>query len=196
MTIKLKRLLVICKWFLGTIPFELFTFSAFLLGYFAWWFPKTFNWYLDDHLEDEDYKVWFKGRKNNFLTFVKWHIGRNRMQNLRYKIAPPKGDIVLTDVIIDDLYRNGKKVPPTETAAYKWIDDYNNEGWQVNKGVIISQKYSTIGETYIYFKMGDKNYFRYSLGREIKLFGRIFYLTIKLGTSDKRNVLTIKIQLK
>ena len=179
--------MTLLRWFIQTIPLEIFTLSALVLAPFGYFFPKTFNWYLDDEINNsetnKDYKIWLAGRRENFYTFYLWHGLRNRMWNFRRKFRPEQCRLILTDVRISELYRNGKQVPATETASYKWIDALGNEGWQVNRGVRISEKYSTIGTTYIFFKVNGKKYFRFSTAREVKIFGKTYYLTIKLGTN-------------
>lgn len=179
------------RWFINTIPLEIFTLSAYVVCPLAYWFPKTFNWYLDDEiLTAEDYKIWSQGRKNNFRTFYEWHGKRNRMENLRRKFYIDTTNLFVERTIINTLKRNGFDVACTETASFKWIDKFGNEGWQVNNGVEISIRYSTIGVVFIIFSIGKKKYFRFSLAKKI---GK-YYINIKLGTNRRRNLITFKIQ--
>ena len=197
-------MLTILKWFFAVVPIGIFTaITAPILTPLAWLLEQVLPdknplwWWLDDEIESsETNEDWLIYKQNNKFAWYKWHAIRNTGWNLKNLFKPEQGKLILTDVLVNRLYRNGVKVPATETASYKWIDDYGNEGWQVNSGVIISKKYSTIGKVYIFFKVNDKQYFRFSLAKEIKIFGATFYLTIKLGTNNKRNILTIKLQKK
>lgn len=194
----MKQILIIVGWFFKTITLELFTLTAVLIAPLAWYWPKTFSWYLDNEIlnpkTNADYKLWLLGKKNNFWTFYRWHGFRNRMWNFRMKFTKAQGKEVLMEVILNTLKRNGWPVPATETAAWKWIDKNGNEGWQVNSGVKISTTYSTVGTVFMFYRVANKNYFRYSTAQKIKVFNKMFYISLKLGTNDKRNVLTFKIQ--
>ena len=179
------------RWFINTIPLEVFSLTAYVVCPLAYYFPKTFNWYLDDEIIDgEDYKIWSQWRKNNFRTFYEWHGKRNRMWNLRRKFYIDTTNLFVERTIIHTLKRNGFDVPITETASWKWIDRFGNEGWNVNEGVKISYRYSIIGINFIIFSVGKKKYFRFSIAKKI---GKS-YITIKLGTNDKRNIITFKRQ--
>ena len=180
------------RWFINTIPLELFSLTAYVVVPLAYVLPKTFNWYLDDEIKTGiDYKIWSQGRKDNFATFYKWHANRNRMWNLRRKFYIDTTYIIIDKVIKNTLTRNGSPVNANQTASFKWIDKFGNEGWQVNSGVKVSKKYSTVGINFILFSVGKKKYFRFSLAK--KYFNK-YYITIKLGTNDKRNIITFKKQ--
>jgi hypothetical protein len=200
----MKRLQIFLKWFFAVAPIGLFTMvTAPVLAPLAWLIEQIlpnhnpFWWWLDDEIEheatNEDWLIY--KQKTKFAWYI-WHGIRNTGWNLKNLFKPEQGKLTLTDVVIDNIWCNGDQMQPTATATYKWIDENGNEGYQVNSGVKISKKYSIIGTVYIFFTVNNKSYFRYSTAREIKLFGKTYYLTIKLGTNNKRNILTLKIQKK
>ena len=49
-----------------------------------------------------------------------------------------------------------------------FIDKFNNEGWQVNKGVKVSEKYSIVGVSELWYKAKGKLYYRYSVAKELE----------------------------
>lgn len=212
----INKKIAFIRWFLMVIPLELFGFTAFIMYPLAYLLDKykIYNvlWiYLDDEIKSEetnkDFLVWAKshGGKDTFIGNYRWHAGRNRVWNLRRYFKPRKGrehckwnieEIV--EVKKDTLVRNGKKVDITgtclESGGFRWIDKYGNEGWHVNSGIKISEKYSTKGNLYMFYTVRNRLYFRYSYIGIFRIFGNEFALEFKIGTSEKRHLLNFKIK--
>ena len=212
----IKKTTAYIRWFLMVIPLEIFSFTAFVLYPIAYIIDKLgiYNplWvYLDDEIKDDKYNTDFilwaaaNGGKKRFLTLFKWHVLRNRTWNIRQYFKPRRGRVncvwnieKIIEVKKDTLTRNGKKVDINglclEDAGFKFIDKYGNEGWQVHSGVKISEKYSTKGTLYMFYTVRNRLYFRYSYAGIFSVFNNEFLVEFKIGTSEKRHLLTFKIK--
>ena len=142
----------------------------------------------------EDYEIALNGKKENIWRAYSWHM-RNRVWNLNDLFKVPKGKVVVTKMIADNLTMNGKKVDqllgwtPMATLKY-WKDGV--EGSNVNKGEYISKKHSILGKGYFKYRIGKWKSFRYS---ECKIVNYLIwrgYRTLKFGTNEKRYAFTIK----
>jgi len=162
-------------------------------GFNLFWIWDDSTKYNSDGSFKEDYRVYING-KETFIKKYKWHVLRNRVWNLNNLFTPEKGKEVITKKISDTLYRNDKKVivggKYIEFAGLKYKAKEGQNPWQVNRGDEIDFKYSTIGKSFIYYKVKNKKYFRYSSC--VKKFNR--WITVKLGTNKDRFILTFKIQ--
>ena len=153
---------------------------------------------------NEDWIIYCNSKPNNLMYLYRWHAFRNTMWNAKELVKPENARYnckwnfeEVKELLIDQLYRNGERVNINskclEMASYKWIDKQGNEGWQVNRGVKISAKYSTIGKSSLWYTANGKLYFRYSIAKEIKLFGKTFYYQFRMGASHERYLLILKI---
>ena len=211
-----KKIVAYIRWFLMVIPLEIFSFTALIIYPIAYIIDKLgwFNplWvYLDDEIKHEatnkDFILWAaaNGGKKSFITLYRWHAVRNRIWNARQYFKPRRGRLncvwnieKIVEVKKDTLTRNGKKVDINglclEDAGFKWIDKFGNEGWQVFSGVKISEKYSTKGTLYMFYTVRNKLYFRYTHASIFSIWGGQFLIEFKIGTSEKRYLLTFKIK--
>ena len=188
-------------------------FVVFFIGIFgiltAWLFYPLWNlthwkvfWIWEDSTKykdngfQNDYKVYIEqhGGKETFKVKYKWHVLRNRIWNLNSLFTPKQGAEKIKKIVIDKLYRDGKKVVIggewVEIAGLKYKAKEGQDPWQVNRGDEIDFKYSNIGTSFIYYTIRNKLYFRYSTCRNIWK----YWITLKLGTDNKRFILTFKLQ--
>lgn len=189
------------KWFFvvffvgvfGLLTSWLFYPLRVLTGFNLFWIWDDSTKYNSDGSFKEDYQIYLKG-KETFIKKYKWHVLRNRVWNLNNLFNPKQGEETDFKFITDSLYRNDKKVVVggkyVEFAGLKYKAKNGENPWQVNRGDEIDFKYSTIGKSFITYKIGDKKYFRYSSCK--KHLG--YWLTIKLGTNKDRFILTLKLQ--
>lgn len=191
------KILVHIRWFLIVIPLGVFSLTAFFMYPFAYMMRGfKFNplWiYLDDTKYKngefaEDYKEFLDGKKDNFINSYRWAGVRNRIWNLINLIRPKKGNEVIVSSK-GQLYRNDKEVSILEFAAWKWLIN-GVGGWNTNSGDEINLEKSTIGESSVYYKIDNILYYRYSRAWKF----RRYYLNVKIGTNNKRYLLTFKIQ--
>lgn len=211
-----QKVLSHLKWFLAIIPVGIFSaltapilypLALFFEGVNSDWNPLWF--YLDDEIESSDtntdWVIYCKGDVDNFKYLYTWHAFRNTCWNLKSKIKPKVGRLhcrwnaeQVEEVLVDNLFRNGKKVdtglPCLEMAAYKWIDKDGLEGWNVNRGVKVSKKYSTTGKSVLWYSVDGSLYYRLSIAKELRIFWQTYYFSFKMGASEKRYLLTFKMQ--
>ena len=207
----MNKVLSHLKWFFAIIPLGLFAIvtSPFIypLAYYTKW--KVFWLWLDDEINDEktnkDWLVYCNGDVDDFKHLYFWHSFRNTMWNLKQLIKPKNARLncvwneeEIVEVKQDDLWCNGKKASIYENclimASWRFIDKFGNEGWQVNKGVKVSEKYSIVGVSELWYKAKGKLYYRYSVAKEFKVLGKSFYFTFAIGATEKRYLLILKIQ--
>jgi hypothetical protein len=212
------------KWFLNVVPIGILGIITAPILYpiaqlIEYVLPK-FNplwWWMDDEIDDpernSDWLIFCNNKPNNIIIRYEWHAFRNTLWNLKSLLKPKiarvhcvSNDEEMVEVIKDDLWRNGEKVniygKCLEVAEYKWIDEYGNEGWQVNRGETISKKFSTIGEVEYWYRAHDKLYYRYSIAEKRKMtflttkFPFIHrtdgYFNFKMGVTDKGYLLVMK----
>jgi len=137
-------------------------------------------------------KWWSKqqSQEKGFVLAYKWSVLRNPAWNYWGLFKPKEGKKKLYEVIKSQLYREFNKVSHYEFAGLKWIDEDGNEGWSVNKGVAISEKYSTFGKAFIYYTIGNTLYFRLSFVKKVNN----YYFTIRLGATNNRYTVYFKRQ--
>lgn len=202
------------KWFNAIIPVGIFgMITAPFIVPIAWVLEliiptKNPLWiWLDDEIEHESTNEdWLVYKENEGpLAWYKWHAFRNTIWNLKSYIKPENArencitnDEVIEEILVDELYRNGNKVSIygkcLEMASFKWVTKEGIEGWQVNNGVRISEKYSTKGESKLWYKANGVLYFRWSIAKIISIFKTKFYFEFKMGSNEKRYLLTLKIK--
>lgn len=192
-------------WFIMTMPLGLF-------GYLTGWLfiplglitkHKIFWIWMDDSRFDkdrpsglaEDYELYLLNNKRTFWKEFIW-IYRQNMWNLK-QVLFKEGKEKDLEYIYDKLKRNGvgvydRSYHPIESAGLKFIDENGNEGWNVNRGIYISKKYSTLGVSLKTHRVGWIPSFRYSHCISTPL----GWWTLKLGDNRKRFVFNMKIQKK
>lgn len=214
------------NWFFNTIPVGIFALITAPVVYpvaqLIEYFLPNHNplwWWMDDEIENpstnEDWLIFCNNKPNNLLKRYEWHAFRNTFWNgktrtgLKPKIARihcKENEEIFEEVIVDDLWRNGKKVDIyglcLETAEWKWIDKWGNEGWQVNRGERVSTRYSTVGEVKYWYRAHGKLYYRHSIADERKMtfFTKKFpfihrapgYYNFKMGVTEKGYLFTLK----
>ena len=165
------------------------------------WFWLDSTKYNKDGSFKDDYSIYISqyGGEETFKVKYLWHVLRNRVWNLTSLFKPKEGDEVITELKVDELYRNGKKVVVNgskyvETAGLKYAAKNGENPWQVNRGDEIDFRYSTIGKSFLYYSVESKLYFRYSYCIKVNYLGLKYWRTIKLGTNRERFVLTLKHQ--
>tara|TARA_R110000796_G_scaffold134681_1_gene250462 strand:- start:864 stop:1538 length:675 start_codon:yes stop_codon:yes gene_type:complete len=218
----MEKLVTHINWFLATIPVGFIGLvTAPVLAPLAWVLERVFPnnnplwWWLDDEIEHSSTNAdWIIFKANSgIMGWYIWHGFRNTFWNFKNLIKPENArehcvsnTEEIVEVLVDKLVRDGKNVDTTnnciEMASIKWIDKNGNEGWQVNKGVKISTKYSTMGESKLWYRANGKLYYRYSIAKISKQLGfkstfpfigySDHYLEFKMGTSEKRHLLTFK----
>ena len=211
----IKKIVSHLKWFFAVIPAGIIAMitAPFMVGP-AWFFAflGKYNplWvYLDDEiLHSSSNKDWLIYKASNgFFAWYKWHAFRNTMWNMKELVKPENArlnckysDEEVYQIRYDILKRNGEYVSVfgecLEMAGYKWIDKNGQEGWQVFSGDYISKKYSTIGKSVLWYYANRKLYYRYSVAKEIIVFGKIYYYEFKMGSSEKRYLLILKLKAK
>ena len=207
-----KKIVSHLKWFFAVIPVGLFglitspfmVIPALLFRFLGKYNPFWF--WLDDEIlynsTNADWKI-YRDSKGIFAWY-KWHSFRNTVWNLKNKIKPESARLncefnneKIAEIRVDNLWRNGNPVSITgnclEMANYKWIDKNGVEGWQVFSGDYVSKKYSTIGKSILWYYANGKLYYRHSIAKEITLFGKIYYYEFRMGASEKRYLLTLKL---
>jgi len=201
--IKIKKTISIFKW-IGVMLVNLLGFiSAPIIYPFLYPFRNKLNnikpfWYFFDD-EDGFYGTkWFRdslkyGNKTDwwskFKISYKWLALRNPAWNLQASLIPKKGHEILEEIKILDLNRNNKIVVDIkEFATLKFV---NSSGeYKDNKGEYLSLKYSILGKSYLWYKIDNTLYWRYSFAGKIN---NKFWIEIHLGTG-KRYVFRFKIK--
>ena len=209
----IKKIVSHLIWFISVIPVGILGFlTAPIMALPAWIFSflgkynPLWIWLDDEILHDysnADWKIY--KASNGFFAWYKWHAFRNTLWNGKELIKPENARDNckynyerIHQVVYDDLSRNGEYVKITgnciEMANYKWIDKNGNEGWQVFSGDIISEKYSTVGKSTLWYYANGKLYYRHSVAKEIKLLGTRYYYEFRMGASEKRYLLILKLK--
>lgn len=171
---------------------------AFPLAYLMrFWKFNPLKVFLSENIYGVD---WWRKEKNikyrSFKTALLWAI-RNPAWNFNYMVKPKRTakKHKAVKVVKNDLWINGKRAGMFNFAGIKWITKDGQEGWSVNKGVAISDKYSIFGVSFVYYLVGSTIYFRFSYCRKLFcIFKRDVYLTLRVGTSDERYLTYFKLQ--
>jgi len=141
------------------------------------------EWWLKLHNIDEDSLT----KWEEFKLAYKWCVRRNPAWN-QYVLfnIEDRSKVILESRgrLVKDL----KEVSIDNLAVLKYV---NAKGeYSDNKGQYLSLKHSIIGESKIWYKIGDVLYWRYSLARQV---GR-FWIEIQAGTNIYRYTLRFKIK--
>lgn len=140
---------------------------AYLLRNGSLYRKKPLWWFFDD--EDGLYGApyWREQKgitKRNFWVSYKWCAIRNPMWNLQASLVPKDG----AEVFVSgkgNLSISGQPLEPTWVAVLHYVDE--NGDWTHNVGKYLSLKYSIIGKTFIWFKIGGRLYWRGSLASKL-----------------------------
>lgn len=132
----------------------------------------------------EDYETFLNGKHpyNIIKLFIWYH--RNRCWNLLKLFGSENGNEYLVEEIKNTLENNGFPIKLSDEEGYmkhencaglKWINKNGDQGWQVFSGVKISYLYSIIGIGTLYYRIGNKIYFRHSKCVKLKGFWLWFW---------------------
>lgn len=130
--------------------------------------------YLDDHGDYGD-DWWRRDNPKNFWTAYRWSVLRNPAWNLQNSLRRKKGKpFVISSK--GELRRNGKIQPVMTTAVLKYV---NLEGdYSDNKGEYLSKYYSVLGDMFVWYKVKDKLYWKYSFAKNVNFLNRFVELHI------------------
>jgi hypothetical protein len=206
----MRKILVVLKWFLITIPLGIFgMITAPILypiyditGFKLLWIYGDSKRINPDGSFEEDYRIFLMSNtgeaKETFWQRYQWMAFRNRIWNLRTWIA----DIVdgdesgMTDqeLVIDELTLNATKISDggqyEQCAGLKYVVDAGQDPWQGWVGDEIDFKYSILGKSLMWFRQDGILSFRYSYCKLI--LNR--WITLKITCIKTDTVLTFKIQ--
>lgn len=122
-----------------------------------------------------------------FRAAYLWCAVRNPAWNMYEIIKPKQGEIKIISSK-GSLKKNGKYVSLMEFATLKYVDAYGN--YMDNKGSFLSLKYSVIGKSKVWYKVGGRRYWRYSFtGKRLGV-----WWEIQAGTNDRRYTLRFKVK--
>jgi len=136
-----------------------------------------FLWVVLDDEEDFGEEFFLRNKKKNFWTSYAWAALRNNCWNYHR-------------LFVYDLVVPKRAVFPSMRLKWRYWHDRTDrwiEGWTVNQGDSLSEKYSTVGVEYLVMRLpyrgksGMKKIFTYSFAGK----KGIFLLNIKLGFNDK-----------
>lgn len=206
----MRKILVVLKWFLITIPLGIFGMITAPILYpiyditgskLLWIYGDSKRINADGSFE-EDYRIFLISNtgeaKETFWQRYQWMAFRNRIWNLRTWIADiTDGDgLGMTDqeLVIDELILNGTIVSDggryEQCAGLKYVVDPGQDPWQGWVGDEIDFRYSILGRSLMWFKQDGILSFRYSYCNLI--FNK--WITLKITCIKTDTVLTFKIQ--
>lgn len=151
-----------------------------------------------------------------FVASYKWSVLRNPAWNI-YTFIKPKNGVMVIISETGELTRNGIILKEdtdiwNDFAVMKFVDE--NGVYTDNKGIYLSMEYSIIGESFVWYKIGETLYWRYSKVKKISnkkliflynLISSIFSLSnrfddkdwwieTQLGTNENRYTVRNKIK--
>tara|TARA_R110000822_G_scaffold73853_5_gene177588 strand:+ start:370 stop:1014 length:645 start_codon:yes stop_codon:yes gene_type:complete len=114
----------------------------------------SFLWIVLDDEEDYGEEFFLKANnyKRNFITSYKWAAIRNNCWNLNNVLT-----FRITHEFIVSGFNTSPKLDPLDHCRFKWeiyrqeFDDYL-DGWTINQGDRLSQKYTTMGKAFCWYK--------------------------------------------
>lgn len=188
----MKKLLLLLKYFVLTIPMGLFgmitapiMYPIYYLTNWKWlWIYDDSNRIQPDNSFEEDYRIFLirktGGEKETFRTSYQWCAIRNTIWNLRVWLDEQQVGNGLgmsdQDLVIDDLTLNGTYVSDggryAQVAGLKYLVAPGENPWQGWVGDIIDFRYSILGQSLMFFKQDGIYSFRYSYCK--KHYGRWF----------------------
>ena len=173
------------------------------------WSNKKPLWYFWDD-EDGIYgaQYWREAKgitKYNFWVSYRWCALRNPMWNLHTKLVPIRGDEYYISMKGKLLRNQEADVPLYKVAVLMYVND--DGSYLGNSGDNLSLKYSILGRTFLWFKIKNRLYWRYSFAGKIinwnfkitNFFGRVIkfplnlWLEVQLGTGYRH---TFRVKLK
>lgn len=210
----LKKAYSVLRWFLFAVLLQLvivplsyvlypFAYSTrgFLRKHTPWTIPLWI--FLDDEVVEvsgDDYgEDWWKEVNHihvsmmnwfeKFITAYRWGVIRNPAWN-QHLIIKPKSGIIMVVKQRGSLVRDSKPSNLLNFAVLKWVDAQGN--YTDNQGSYISEKYSTLGKSFVWYKVGRKLYWRFSYAGYNKMLNR--WIEIHLGTNERRYTVRGKIK--
>lgn len=122
-----------------------------------------------------------------FKTAYLWNVVRNPAWNQYTLIKPSQGDI---EVIKSNgaLINKNMQLSELDFAVLKWVDEEGE--YMDNKGHFISNVYSIFGKMFVWYKVQNRLYWRYSFAG--KKFNR--WIEVQIGTTDLRYTIRFKIK--
>jgi len=206
----IKKILVLLKWFILTIPLGLFGLLTAPFMYPIYYLTKSrLLWIYDDSKRinpdgtfEEDYRLFLIDKtgeaKETFYTCYVWMGFRNVIWNLRGWIAEKQvGDgsgITDKEYVIDDMVLDGNKVSDggeyVRVCGIKYHVTPPADPWQGWTGDHIDFRYSILGQSLMWFKQDGIYSFRYSY---CKLWFKT-WITVKISCVKSDTVLVLKFQ--
>lgn len=146
--------------------------------YGEWW------WLQENGIVLEELNAWQK-----FKVAYRWSVIRNPAWNQYELFKPKQGELKIISSK-GNLARNGVEVPLTDFAVFKW----ENEAGQYtdNQGEYLSYKFSTLGRSFVWYKVDGTLYWRYSFAGRVKWLNR--WVEVHLGTNNRRYTIRLKIK--
>lgn len=178
----MKKLLVVLKWFILTIPLGLFGMITAPIMYpiydftkwkWLWIYDNSNRKYPDGTLQ-EDYRIFLirktGSESETFRARYLWHGFRNTIWNLRGWIGEKQiGDgsgMADREYVIDNMVLDGKPVSDggkwAMVCGLKWRVGPGEDPWQGWTGDIIDFRYSILGQSLMWFRQDGILSFRYS----------------------------------
>ena len=184
----MKKLKVILKYFVLTIPMGLFGIITapimypiyYLTNWKLLWIYGDSNRIRPDGSFEEDYKVFLIRKtgadKETFRTSYLWHGFRNTTWNLRVWLEEQQvGDatgMTEREYVIDDMVLDGNKVSDggrwAMVCGLKYVVPPGVDPWVGGwYGDVIDFRYSILGQSLLWFKMDGIYSFRYSFCKRV-----------------------------
>ena len=132
-------------------------------------------------------KIWELNTWQRFVVAYKWGAIRNPAWN-QYQIFKPKTGVKYIVSEEGELSRNGQSITLLNFAVLKYVDKHGQ--YTDNQGEYLSLRYSTMGESKVWYLVENTLYWRYSLAKKI---GK-FWIELHLGTNDRRYTVRFKIK--
>lgn len=141
-------------------------------------------WKQENGIVVEELNAWQK-----FIVAYRWGVIRNPAWN-QYKLFKPKQGEIFIFSAKGKLTKNGVEVPLTDFATFKW----ENEAGQYtdNQGEYLSFKFSTLGKSFVWYRIYNTLYWRYSFAKKVKCLNR--WVEVHLGTNNRRYTIRLKIK--
>ena len=186
----IRWLLVMCISLFGWIT------SKFMFP-IAYWlrdvklFRKYILWiYYDDEDEFGFGVDWWIGNKPFSLwTAYKWCALRNPAWNLQASLKPLFGLKKFVSCKGSHSKDGNSDISVYKMCVLKYVDKHG--GYQNNKGDFLSLKHSVIGSMFVWYKIENRLYWRYSLAKNMV---KNIWVELHLGTTDSRYTFRLKIK--
>lgn len=138
-------------------------------------------------LEAKNTKLDTSWRK--FWAAYQWNVLRNPAWNRYLLIKPQQGEPEIVSQS-GKLYREEYPVSIMDFANLKYVNDKGE--FRDNKGDFLSMYFSIFGKSFVWYRINNRLYWRYSLAKRVKPFG--FWIELHAGTNDRRYTIRGKIK--